>query len=266
MTQALFCTVLVDALFGCQLVWLELYLVDTRVPGINRREVKSLSALSALGNRGLVQKLKRERKDRAGSLGRGQEIPRVEPMNELRNLPTVVRFGAFEVSFESREIRKHGMRIQLEEKPFQILEALIESAGQVVNRKALCEKLWPNTYVAFDHSLNTAINKLRSVLGDSAQSTRFIETRPRLGYCFVAPVERSNGERVAAAAPAASAAARQTEHSAERGAPEPLAPEPRAPKPQVHHHMVMASAGRGSSRPQQAEASHLQAKSCQTAQ
>ena len=109
-------------------------------------------------------------------------------MNELRNLPTVVRFGAFEVSFESREIRKHGMRIQLEEKPFQILEALIESAGQVVNRKALCEKLWPNTYVAFDHSLNTAINKLRSVLGDSAQSTRFIETRPRLGYCFVAPV------------------------------------------------------------------------------
>ena len=176
-------------------------------------------------------------------------------MNEVKNLPTVVRFGAFEVSFESREIRKHGMRIQLEEKPFQILEALIESAGQVVNRKALCEKLWPNTYVAFDHSLNTAINKLRSVLGDSAQSTRFIETRPRLGYCFVAPVERSNGGRVAVAVPATTAAARQTEHSAER----------RAPKPQVHHHMVMASAGRGSSRPQQAEASHPQAKSCQTA-
>ena len=114
-------------------------------------------------------------------------------MSDVKSLPSVVRFGAFEVSFESRELRKHGMRIQLEEKPFQILEMLVGSAGQVVRRKALCEKLWPNTYVAFDHSLNTAVNKLRSVLGDMAQSPRFIETRPRLGYCFVAPLERPNG-------------------------------------------------------------------------
>lgn len=119
----------------------------------------------------------------------------MEPMNAVKTLPSVVRFGAFEVSFELREIRKHGLRIQLEEKPFQILEALIENAGQVVRRKTICEKLWPNTYVAFDHSLNTAVNKLRSVLGDFAQSPRFIETRPRLGYRFVAPVERVNGSR-----------------------------------------------------------------------
>lgn len=117
-------------------------------------------------------------------------------MNDAKSLPPLVRFGAFEVSFELRELRKNGMRIQLEEKPFQILEMLIESAGQVVNRKALCEKLWPDTYVAFDHSLNTAVNKLRSVLGDLAQSPRFIETRPRLGYRFVAPVERVNGNHV----------------------------------------------------------------------
>src|SRR5215831_20704722 len=130
-------------------------------------------------------------------------------MNNVKSLPSVARFGAFEVSFELREIRKHGMRIQLEEKPFQILETLIESAGEVVRRKTLCEKLWPDTYVAFDHSLNTAVNKLRSVLGDLAQSPRFIETRPRLGYRFVAPVERVNGghAQVALAAGAASASA-----------------------------------------------------------
>src|SRR5215469_1622443 len=128
----------------------------------------------------------------AGNLGRGQGVTPVKPMNNVKSLTTVVRFGAFEVSFELREIRKHGMRIQLEEKPFKILEALIENAGHVVHRKTLCEKLWPDTYVAFDHSLNTAVNKLRSVLGDGAQSPRYIETRPRLGYRFVAPVERVN--------------------------------------------------------------------------
>jgi DNA-binding winged helix-turn-helix (wHTH) protein len=85
-------------------------------------------------------------------------------MTDVKNLPSLVRFGAFEVSFESRELRKHGLRIQLEEKPFQILETLIESAGQVVRRKTLCERLWPNTYVAFDHSLNTAVNSAKPAI------------------------------------------------------------------------------------------------------
>jgi TolB-like protein len=111
-------------------------------------------------------------------------------------LTSVVRFGAFEVTFESREIRKHGMRIQLEEKPFQILEMLIERAGQVVKRKTLCEKLWPDTHVAFDRSLNTAVNKLRNILGDLAHSPRFIETVPRLGYRFVAPVHWPGAARL----------------------------------------------------------------------
>src|SRR5690349_17035934 len=156
-------------------------------------------------------------------------------MNNLKSVPSVARFGAFEVSFELREIRKHGMRIQLEEKPFQILEMLIESAGQVVKRKALCEKLWPDTYVAFDHSLNTAVNKLRSVLGDGAQSPRYIETRPRLGYRFVAPVERVNGAApVAVRAAAAGASAGQSS----------VAPQAQA------HRVVMASSVQGSSRPQ----------------
>jgi TolB-like protein len=99
-----------------------------------------------------------------------------------------VRFGTFEVSLQSRELRKHGMRMRLEEKPFQILEMLLECAGRVVTRRMLRERLWPDTVVGYEHGLNTAVNKLRDLLGDSARSPRFIETLPRLGYRFIAPV------------------------------------------------------------------------------
>jgi DNA-binding winged helix-turn-helix (wHTH) protein len=166
-----------------------------------------------------------------------------------KSLPSVVRFGAFEVSFESRELRKHGMRIQLEEKPFKILETLVDSAGQVVNRKTLCEKLWPDTYVAFDHSLNTAVNKLRNILGDPAHRPRFIETVPRLGYRFVAPMERPHGDRMLDALRAASGLAKPPNNALE---------------PQAHG-LVTVTPVRGSSRPQRVQGPHLQAKSCQTA-
>ena len=101
----------------------------------------------------------------------------------------MARFGAFEVDLEARELRKHGLRMRLEEKPFRILELLLENAGRVTTRKALRERLWPDTHVHFDQNLNTAVNKLRELLGDSATSPRFIETIPRLGYRFIAPVE-----------------------------------------------------------------------------
>jgi len=113
-------------------------------------------------------------------------------MIELRNSAAMVSFGAFEVNLQSREVRKHGLRIRLEEKPFQILEMLIGNPGQVVRRDALCARLWPDTYVGFEHGLNTAVNKLRDLLGDSAQNPRFIETVPRMGYRFIAPVTRSS--------------------------------------------------------------------------
>jgi len=100
----------------------------------------------------------------------------------------VLRFGTFEVNLHSREVRKHGMRLRMEEKPFQILEMLLERAGQVVTRRTLREKLWPDTVVGYEHGLNTAVNKLRDLLGDSARSPRFVETLPRLGYRFIAPV------------------------------------------------------------------------------
>jgi TolB-like protein len=99
-----------------------------------------------------------------------------------------MRFGAFEIDLQRRELRKYGMRLRLEEQLFQILELLLINAGQVVTRIALREKLWPQTHVRYDHSLNTAINKLRDLLGDSARSPRFVETVPKTGYRFIAAV------------------------------------------------------------------------------
>jgi TolB-like protein/Flp pilus assembly protein TadD len=100
-----------------------------------------------------------------------------------------VKFGTFEVDLHAREVRKHGMHVRLEEKPFRILELLLERPGKVVTRRTLRDSLWPDTHVGYEHSLNTAINKLRELLGDSAQSPRFVQTIPRQGYRFIAPVE-----------------------------------------------------------------------------
>lgn len=103
--------------------------------------------------------------------------------------PRLVRFGVFEVNFDSGELRKNGARIRLQEQPFQVLAALLERGGQVVTREELREKIWPaDTFVDFDHSLNTAVNKIREALGDSASSPRFVETLARRGYRFIAPV------------------------------------------------------------------------------
>jgi TolB-like protein len=119
-------------------------------------------------------------------------------MNDVQGAVPVVRFGTFEVNLDTRELRKLGMRIRLEEKPFQILELLLERAGHVVSRQRLRERLWPDTHVGYEHGLNTAVNKLRDLLGDSARSPRYIETLPRLGYRFIAQVMKP-GEPAAAA-------------------------------------------------------------------
>ena len=105
-------------------------------------------------------------------------------------LPTKLRFGAFEVDLEERELRKSGLRIRLQEKPFQILELLLRADGRLVTRKELAAVLWPTLHVSYDHGLNTAVNALRQALGDSSKSCRYIETRSGLGYRFVAPIEK----------------------------------------------------------------------------
>jgi DNA-binding winged helix-turn-helix (wHTH) protein len=104
-----------------------------------------------------------------------------------------LRFGVFEADLRERELRKHGRRVRLQEQPFALLTVLLEHPGTVVTREELRERLWPaDTFVDFDHSLNTAVNKLREVLGDSATSPRFIETLARRGYRFVGEVDGSS--------------------------------------------------------------------------
>ena len=90
----------------------------------------------------------------------------------------------------SGELRKSGLRLRVQEQPFQVLLVLLERPSEVVTREELRQKLWPaDTFVDFDHSLNTVINKLREALSDSAANPRFIETLARRGYRFLAPVE-----------------------------------------------------------------------------
>ena len=109
----------------------------------------------------------------------------VVPQNRSR----IARFGVFELDLSAGELRKSGVKLRLQGQPFQVLALLLERAGDVVTREELQQKLWPSdTFVDFDHSVNTAINKVREVLGDSASVPRYVETLPRRGYRFIAPV------------------------------------------------------------------------------
>jgi TolB-like protein/DNA-binding winged helix-turn-helix (wHTH) protein/Flp pilus assembly protein TadD len=105
------------------------------------------------------------------------------------------RFGIFELDVRTGELTKRGARVRLQGQPLQILLLLLERAGDIVTREELRQHLWPeNTFVEFDHSLNAAVKRLREALGEDASTPRFIETVPRRGYRFVAPVERLAGE------------------------------------------------------------------------
>src|SRR5215475_4622462 len=102
----------------------------------------------------------------------------------------VVRFGTFEVNLQCGELRKGGVRIKLHGQPFEILAMMLERPSHVVTREELRQRLWPtDTFVNFDHGVNTAIKKLREALGDSADNPRFVETLPRHGYRMLAGVE-----------------------------------------------------------------------------
>ena len=126
--------------------------------------------------------------------------------------PSLVRFGAFEADLYSGELRKFGARLKLQDRPFQILAILLEQPGQTVTREQLQSRLWPaDTFVDFEHGLNTAVNKLRQALSDDPDNPRFIETLPKRGYRFIAPVSKPNGDGCTAgengAAPVGSSAA-----------------------------------------------------------
>jgi DNA-binding winged helix-turn-helix (wHTH) protein/Tol biopolymer transport system component len=113
----------------------------------------------------------------------------ITPQQERR----LFRFGLFEVDLEQGTLSRHGSPVRLQEQPFRILTLLLETAGEVVSREELRKKIWPEgTFVEFDGSLNTALMKLRAALNDNAENPVFIETVPRKGYRFIAPVEVTN--------------------------------------------------------------------------
>jgi DNA-binding winged helix-turn-helix (wHTH) protein/tetratricopeptide (TPR) repeat protein/TolB-like protein len=110
-------------------------------------------------------------------------------MESVAQSHRIFRFGVYEADLATGDLRKHGTRIKIQEQPLQILVVLLEHPGELVTRDVLREKLWANdTFVDFDRSLNTALTKLRTALCDSADNPRFIQTVPRQGYRFIAPV------------------------------------------------------------------------------
>jgi Tol biopolymer transport system component/DNA-binding winged helix-turn-helix (wHTH) protein len=111
-------------------------------------------------------------------------------MAETEPQVRLLRFGSFEVDLRSGELRKGGAKQRFGGQPFQVLSVLLERPGEVVTREELQKRLWPDTFVDVDHNLNTAINKIREVLGDSAESPRYVETLPRRGYRFIGELER----------------------------------------------------------------------------
>src|SRR5882724_3488154 len=111
-------------------------------------------------------------------------------------------FGVFQFNLHARELRKHGVRIRLSGQPFTILSMLLEKPGQIVTREELQNRIWPaDTFVDFEQGLNGAMKKLRTALSDSAENPRYIETLPRIGYRFIAPVSFS--EKIEGIAPSA---------------------------------------------------------------
>jgi len=116
-------------------------------------------------------------------------------MGEGQHHRRVVRFGVFEMDLDARELCKSGVRVRLQDQPFRVLTLLVEHPGKIVSREEIKDAVWAeDTFVEFDHGLNTVVQKIRQALGDSATSPRFLETVPRRGYRFLAPVE---GLRVA---------------------------------------------------------------------
>src|SRR6202163_679007 len=106
---------------------------------------------------------------------------------------TVISFGPFEADLQTQELTKQGIRLRLQGQSFQILKMLLERPGALVTREELHKALWPSeTFVDFEHGVNAAVNRLRDALGDSADSPRYVETLPRRGYRFVAPVAPPN--------------------------------------------------------------------------
>jgi DNA-binding winged helix-turn-helix (wHTH) protein len=123
-------------------------------------------------------------------------------MDEVARSPQIVRFGVFEADLQTGELRKNGVRVPLQGQPFQVCAILLEHSGELVTREELRQQVWPeDTFVDFDHALNTAITKIRLALGDEADNPRFVETLPRRGYRFIGPVDKPSFQAPSPSAP-----------------------------------------------------------------
>src|SRR6266436_8762285 len=126
-----------------------------------------------------------------------RRLPRLYPMQargQAGPLHATIGFGVFEADLAAGELRKHGIKIKLQQQPFQILQCLLERPREVVTREELRERIWPgDTFVDFDHGLYNAVRRLREALGDSAEEPRFIETLARRGYRFIGSVNGTRG-------------------------------------------------------------------------
>ena len=154
-------------------------------------------------------------------------------------VPRGYRFGVFEVNLSSAALRRDGLQVRLRGKPFDILVALLERSGELVTRDELRQRLWASdTFVDFDHGVNAAMNRLREALGDAADNPRFIQTMPRRGYRFIAPVERVFATvTVPAAAPGTLPAAPEVQSG-----PEPVPQPPASPDVGVRRRRTVAIA------------------------
>ena len=122
----------------------------------------------------------------------GSAIGYTQPRKMTDSFPaTCYRFGTFEVDSSSGELRRRGIKVKLHAQPFQVLCMLLERPGEVVTREEISRELWTDgTFVDYEHGVNSAVNRIREALGDTASNPRFVETLARRGYRFVAPVER----------------------------------------------------------------------------
>ncbi len=159
------------------------------------------------------------------------------PIDETKSNGYLLRFSSFELDLRAGELRKHGVRVKLQEQPFQVLVLLLENPGEVVTRDQLRERLWPaDTFVDFDHSLNSAVKKLRQALSDDPDIPRFIETLPRRGYRFIAPLRNGSGST-----PSAEQANSPTNDSN----PSAVLPAPTSVAPASHHWKMWAAGALG---------------------
>src|SRR5580700_7511076 len=137
----------------------------------------------------------------SSSRPRGTFMFPAAPMRDELSFQGGLRFDAYQVDLRTGELRKHGRKIRLAGRPFQILALLLEQPGELLTRKELQERLWPaDTFVDFEHGVNAAMQTLRRALCDSHKKPRFIETLPRRGYRFIAAVERTESNVAAASA------------------------------------------------------------------